>query len=390
MNYSNVKYLLIPVLIVLFITQSCSTNFRGLFEKRKHLKGWHFHKRISISPKSLNAPNEVDFKKQNENEKVGSAKKSIADIDHLKILKHDDLNTGSVVHEIIDPRFSLNGQKRTLQENVDKQRRKHTQGKVKKASYKSTKNKKKPVKSWTLNSAFFFLLMMFPFLFKNGKRKQVQAWAARNKRKTRSLLVVLKVFLATTSITMGFVVGAPFSLPLLLLTVGLLILSIVCYEYWNRSGKMSQKKNSRIFGVMNTSTSFGFFSLGGMLKSDFDFSQWSMNRGLMNAFGNNPDELVHHPIYIITGMFLLILFTGILIVLIGWLSCYLYCGSSELAGVLIFIVGGSAVIFFSLLLTFKLFERKEITEQKKKKRLWWSALIALLSVAIFSLLLFLG
>lgn len=389
MDYAKIKYNFIAILLVFIFTESCSTSHRGLFEKRKHLKGWHFHKPTGVSPKFLNAPNDVAFKEQNENKNVRTAKRDIADIDHLKIRKLNTVSTDRFEGEIADRRASSRKRIEKLQENADKQRRKYSPGKTKKSNYETTKNTKKSGSSWTLNGAYFFLFIIAPLLFKKAKRKQVQAWSARNKRKSRALLVAAKAILAATSITLGFLVGTPFSLPLLLLSVGLLTLSLVLSEYWNKSGKMTQKKNLGMLGVVNTSTSYGFFALGGMLKSGFDFSQWSTNCGLMNAFGNDPDELVHHPIYIITAMFILILITGILIGLIAWLSCHIYCGSSEVAGVLVFVIGGSAVLFFALLLSFKLFERKDITEEKKKKRRWWSALITLILGVIVSLGMFL-
>jgi uncharacterized protein YpiB (UPF0302 family) len=388
MPYQKVKYTLITLLLVFIFSESCSTNSRGLFEKRKHLKGWHFHKKQSVSENSSKAPNEITFNKNDEDVlNLRYKKRYQNNVNSLEVRKSNLPYVFKVDKELMGFRSSTKNQPDKIQKYKEGERIESNKSFYEKGNERSFENIKKSSNQWQVNGAYFFLLMIFPLAFNNSKRKQVQVWAARNKGKSRTLLVIAKVLLAATSIGLGFLIGAPFSLPLLLLSVGLLVLSIGLSKYWNSNDKMTQKKNLGILGVVNTSTSFGFFSFGGMLANGFQFSQWSLSSGLLNFSSNNPEnELVNHPVYIIIGMFLLVLIAGFLLVLIGWLSCSFYCGSSELVGILIFILGGSAVLFASSLLTFKLFERKNLSKEKKKKRLWWSALIALVAVVAFTLL----
>ncbi|MGM0479768.1 MAG: hypothetical protein ACQERC_11145 [Bacteroidota bacterium] len=232
--------------------------------------------------------------------------------------------------------------------------------------------------------------MIAPLLFKNGKRKQVQAWSAQNKRKSRALLVVAKAILAATSITLGFLVGTPFSLPLLLLSVGLLTLSLFLSEYWNKSGKMTQKKNLGMLGVVNTSTSYSFFALGGMLANGFKFSEWSLTSGLLNFSSHNPEkELVHQPVVIIMSIIVLTVVLAACLIFVGWVSCSVYCGSSEALGIIIFAIGYLVFIFGYILLIQQLFKRKNDSDSENSRRhkiaLIISASITVLLTLFFSL-----
>lgn len=387
MAHPKIKYTLITLLLIFIFSESCSTNSRSLFEKRKYLKGWHFHKKTSASQKSSNAPSDITFKKKNDVLNVRYQKNYSTDINVLKVRKSRFINTNTVEKELIGFRSSSNNSSETSKVDIRDNKLEFTQPIEEGNSFESNENLKKSNNQWRINGAYFFLLMIFPLAFNNRKRKEVQVWAARNKNKSRALLVIAKVLLAATSIGLGFLLGAPFSLPLLLVSVGLLILSIALSEYWSSSGKMTQKKNLGILGVTNTSTSFGFFSLGGMLANGFQFSEWSISSGLLNFSSNNPDnELVYNPGYIIAAIILLTFFLIVLLIFIGWLSCYFYCSGSETLGVLLFVLGALTAIFGYVYLISQLFKR-ENEQADKKTKFMWAAIISVVTVGLFMLFL---
>jgi hypothetical protein len=367
MAHQKIKYTLITLLLVFIFSESCTTNSRGLFEKRKHLKGWHFHKKNSVSQ---NASNDVEFKQKSNDLNVRAQTNYSMNINPLQIRKPRFVNTNTVEKELVGFRSSSNNRAEKLQKNRSKQRRDPTKLVEEETGFKSNNSPRKTDSSSQINGAYFFLLMLFPLAFNNNKRKQVQAWAARNKGKSRTLLVVAKILLAATSMGLGFLVGVPFSLPLLLLSVGLPVLSLVLSNFWKSNGKMTQKRNLGILGAVNTSTSFGFFSLGGMLANGFRFSEWSLNSGVLNFSSTNPEnELVNSPVYIIAGIILLTVLLVALLAFVGWTSCNVYCSTSEALGIIIFAIGYFVFIFGFVYLIQKLFERENDTDKSRKLKL---------------------
>lgn len=383
MSY-HFKYALIALLLIFIFSESCSTNSRGLFEKRKHLKGWHFHKKESVLQKSSNNQGNILFKPKNDVLNLKSKRNYSAKISPLKIRKSRFVNTITVEKELVGFRASSNDRTEKLQKKVSKQRRISTELVDEGSRFELKDDIVTVDNSWQVNGAYFLLLMFFPLVFNNSKRKQVQLWAARNKTKSRALLVVAKVLLAATSIGLGFLLGIPFSLPLLLLSISLIVVSIGLSEYWNRNGKMTQKRNLGILGVVNTSTSFGFFSLGGMIVNGFQFSEWSLGSGLLAFSSKTPEnELVNHPVYIITGIILLTAISVALLAFIGWISCNVYCSSSAAIGIIIFAIGYFVIIFGFVYLIQKLFERENDSGESRKLKI--AALIATVITVLLTL-----
>lgn len=386
MVQQKIKYTLTTIMLIFIFSESCSTNSRGLFEKRKHLKGWHFHKKESVLQKSSNNRGDILFKQKNDVLNLKSKRNYSAKISPLKIRKSRFLNTKAVAKELVGFRVLSNDKVNKLQKKVSKHKQikipSESEGEV---SISESKDGIRTIdNSWQLNGVYFFLLTLFPLVLNNSKRKQVQTWAARNKTKSRALLVVAKVLLASTSIGLGFLLGVPFSLPLLLLSIVLIVVSIGLSEYWNTKGELNQKKNLGILGVVNTSTSFGFFSLGGMLANRVQFSGWSLNFGLLNFSNNNPEnELVNHTVYIITGTILLTVILVTLLGLIGWISCNVYCNSSEVLGIIIFAIGYFVFIFLGVYLIQKLFERENDSGESRKLKI--AALIATIITVLLTL-----
>jgi len=371
MVHQKTKYILTTLLLVFILSESCSTNSRGLFEKRKHLKGWHIHKKTSVSQKSPNTPNDTSFKKKNDVLNVRYQTRYSANSKPLKVRKPQVINTSKVEKELVEIRSTSEKLSENKQEGVREEKREPAQliaeKTAKKSSFKSSGNIEESNNQWQINGAYFFLLMLFPLAFQNRKRKQVQLWVARNKGKSRTLLVVAKVLLAVTSIGLGFLIGVPFSLPLLLLSIGLLVLNIGVSKFWNSNNTMTKKKELGILGVANTSTSFGFFSLGGMFANGFRFSEWSLNSGLLNYSTNPPEnDFLNHPVLIITGIILLTAFLATLLIFVGWISCNVYCSSSEALGIIIFAVGYFFFIFGYVYLIQKLFERENDSGERRK------------------------
>ncbi len=379
MKHPKTTYTLFALLLLFLFSESCSTNSRGLFEKRKHRKGWHFHKKQSVFQDGVAAERDMEVQKRDVICNDPSAP-YLKNRDNVTNRKSKQIKLPKVERELV----AIRSIRKAGNPQESPQNTKDINGAYDPSTpvsnttgETSKKNTAQSRKGWQMNGAYFFLLLFFPFFFSKKRPNKVQRWAARNKSKSRALLVLAKVLLAASSTGLGLLLGAPFSLPLLLLSLGLIAVSIFTSEYWKQDGQMTNSKKLGLLGVLNVSASFGFFSLGGMLSNGFDFSQWSWVNGLLEASANSPGEMVHDPVYIIASMFILIICTGAALGLIGYLSCTISCNSSELLGTLVLIIGGLGVVYLASFLGLKLFERKNMTEQDKKKRYWWAALITL-------------
>src|SRR5680860_28544 len=147
MAHQKIKYTLIGLLLIFIFSESCSTNSRGLFEKRKHLKGWHFHKKTSVSQKSSNYPRDIAFKKKNDVLNVRNQPNYSTSIDKLEIRKSKIVNTNTVKKELVGFRSTSNLKFDKKAEN--KRINYSSQSELNKADQKSFQNSKKSHRGWS-------------------------------------------------------------------------------------------------------------------------------------------------------------------------------------------------------------------------------------------------
>ena len=376
MIHTKIKYLLIPILLVILLTESCSSGSRGLFEKRKHLKGWHFQTQASINKTSSKSTAEKIAENDDEAQVIHLKKTHQNKLNSLKLQELNTLTNTIENKGLVGVFSSKKSSVKTPEKRLDKVKS-GSKFIDKTTEFKAATTDKKVTNGWHFNGFYFFLLMLFPFAFQTKKPNKIQAWAARNKTKSRTLLVILKVLLAATSIALGVVLGVPFSLPLLLFSVVLFMVAIGTSEYWKNKNQMTNKKKLGLLGVVNTATSFGFFSFGGMLQNSFDLSQWSIMNGLLEVSANTPDHgFAYHPVHLVVIAIVLTALFGGLLAGIGFLSCTIYCSGYEFWGIALFVVGGSVVLVGYFYHIIKLFRKKVDTDERKRKRFKISLLLA--------------
>ena len=364
----------VPILILF----SCSTSSVGVFEKRKHLKGWHFkkNKKFMLGDGSLN--NKKEFKASDRRMKMQDSKlaaQSLSEVNDLKILAFKQqltLDTFKIssISLTKSPFFKI-PKSNDLSNNLNISKKVETliKAPLKSILISSTteKNlnyshqniqKRTTSKLWNYNSAFF-LIFFTPMLFVGKKSRELQHWAAKNTAKSRSLLTGLKIGLAGTAVGLGYLTEAPLSQSHLLISASGIALSYGFWEYFKTQKTLNSFRKIALLSAVNTSTSFGFYTLGGMLSSPMQFSSWSFSNGLMqSAVEVTENENLYSGIEIIFGILILTVFAAALITVISFLSCTLICSGIETAGIALLIVGVYFTIVFYIYLLLKLFRKK--------------------------------
>ncbi|PWH86857.1 hypothetical protein DIT68_00925 [Brumimicrobium oceani] len=362
----------------MFLLFSCSTSSVGVFEKRKHLKGWHFKKNNKFILGGGSIKNRKELKTSDRRLKIQNsnlAAESMSEVKDLKtlILKQEStLDTFEIssISLTKSPFFKI-PQPNALSNNLNVSKKKETLVKApldlmpiassteKNHNYSVGNNEKRTTsKLWNYNNAFF-LFFLTPMLFIGKKSREVQHWAAKNTAKSRSLLTGLKIGLAGTAVGLGYLTEAPLSQSHLLISASGIALSYGFWEYFKTQKTLNSFRKIALLSAVNTSTSFGFYTLGGMLSSAMQFSSWSFSNGLMqSATEVIENENLYSGIEIVFGILILTVFAAALITVISFLSCTLICSGIEAAGVMLLIVGVYFTLVFYIYLILKLFRKK--------------------------------
>ncbi|PWH86856.1 DUF4199 domain-containing protein [Brumimicrobium oceani] len=86
----NVKvyFKFVPILLLLFVLFSCSTTSNGVFEKRKHLKGWHFKKNKKFDSGSAHVKEDKIFRrKEKSTNPEENSVLTIAELEEIEIVE---------------------------------------------------------------------------------------------------------------------------------------------------------------------------------------------------------------------------------------------------------------------------------------------------------------
>lgn len=379
----SILYRILCILLFLFVSYSCGITSNGRFEKRKHLKGWYFHKKKNISIGSSDAKNESKyFSKKNikisafKFEQSKNENSSKQEYNELSIQIDSSQNLTSLMQSI-----SADNLKRDLSENSKVFKESTYESRVKnpdRLTINSSETltsenqnnipisgEKERKSNWDL-SWIFILSFLLPLFFKGKKTREIQYWAAGNKLKSQSLLVGLKVGAVGTAIGLGYMVQAPFSPSYLLASAAGIGLSFGLWEYWKSQNELTSTKKLTLMSAVNTSTTFGFFTLGGMFSNSFDFSNWTLSRGILDLeptiMKNSANGETFFTISSIVVVSILLL---ILLYLILILSCRIYCGGAEVFALLLAISLGYLII--SLYIAFVL----KSTVKEEKENSWY-------------------
>ncbi|RYM33344.1 hypothetical protein ERX46_10400 [Brumimicrobium glaciale] len=399
---SKLLFYLLSVSFIALFLYSCGTNSNGVFEKRKHLKGWHFNKKkkfnaTSAEPRSKERLN----KREKVNESGFAFHDSNQEIESNLVVKSNDYNSPSLENQkLIDIKPSDRA--------VANDFRKESKAKLKadnleligeKSALKSNSrnlnvsNKGESVSEdfnsssdhWNFSS-LFLLSFMAPLLIKGRKTRQLQHWAAKNQSKSRSLLVGLKLVLAGSTMGLGYLLQSPFYSPHLIASVAGIGLSYGLWEYFKSKDVLNSTRKIGLISALNTSTGFGFFTLGGMFSHSLQLSSWSINSGLMDLVPPTVEkEMIYSPFEIFIGIVMFTLFCFIVLAAITYLSCVLICSSLEAAGISLLIVGGYFTIVFFLYLITKLFRRVDSEEVWSFPKTMLVTLIIVTGIAFITL-----
>ncbi|WP_107037710.1 hypothetical protein [Brumimicrobium mesophilum] len=390
-------YLLSLSFLSLFL-YSCGASGNGLFEKRKHLKGWHFNKKSNISKTSEKSSPREEFSKNrniNESNLNSSTFNEKVVLDFQGVANNfkngnskNHLTKNHKVEKINDENRSITPKeedlKKSIPSNHDLDREEVQTSKTKTSSADDTATS---TNSWNYHS--FFLLSFFaPFLVKRRHTRKIQHWAADNLKQSRSLLIGAKGALIGTSLGLGHMLEIPFSNIHLGISLAGIGMSYGLWEFWKNQGSLNSTKKLALIGAVNTSSSFGFFMAGGMMNNISQFSNWSLSSGIINNV--EPINQTSSGNTTFVNVLLIILFTLLLLLLlyvIAAVSCLIICSGGEVAGLLFAAVGVALIIFLYVMAISRLFNKdKENKEGNGNKAL----IIATVIVAFITLLVSLG
>lgn len=386
---SKLIFHFLSVSFLLLFLYACGSHSNGVFEKRKHLKGWHFHKKGNISQHSSEEESKSRYiKVVNDMETASAFEDSKEKINEVATLKREAGFEKSISEE--EFRIETSNWKISSRNQIENNKIASSSSKEenkKPTNYSEIETHSEiegsPSKSWGYSSVFL-LSFLIPFMIKAGRSRQLQHWAADNKTKSRSLLVVLKTALVATSFGLGYVLETPFTTSHLAMSVIGIGMSYGLWEYWKSQNVLNSTRKIGLMGAVNSSTSFGFFALGGMFSHSLELSSWSMTSGLLNqdpmvVENSSSGSTFLTVLYIVLATLLLI----VLLYLILILSCRLACSGAEVFAVLILVLASYLVISLFLYVLLKLTARKERENSWFFKRAF---LFGIIGAALFSLI----
>lgn len=384
---------------VFFYLNSCGSQSNGMFEKRKHLKGWHFHKHGNLSAEKSSEKFKSDYKRD--------AKKDTSEIQHqhsvVQIERYSSIQrrAGLEKHSSEDIDIKSLAWKTTVKneksntdsveeslENKNYSNKEVVNGKEQTDTY--TLENTESSSDWYLNSTFF-LLFLAPMLIKGRKTSRIQYWAAKNQPKAQGVLTVMKLAAVGTSIGLGYLVQPSFSQSHLFFAAGFIGLSFGLWQYWKEQNSLSSTRRMGLMSVVNAATSFSFFTLGGMLSHSSHLSNWSLVNGVVNedpVVNVSTSHISTLPaVLIIIGMTLLLI---LLLYLILIVSCRLLCMGAEVFAVLLFVFASYLIISFYLYLIFKLTAREERENSWFFKKAFLFGMLGPVFFALISFVFFTG
>lgn len=403
---SNLLFYFLSISLITLFLYSCGTNSNGIFEKRKHVKGWHFHKKTRITASQVNENSKEAFNKnkhinekgltfENSNQEIKSNlvyKKTDFIFEPLKnenllLLKSSKFKS-SDIYKVIENKSTTLNSANTVQNSTLKTTSKSKELKASNNQENISDDFQSTSKQWNFHN-LFLLTFLAPLFLKGRKSRELQLWAARNKKESRSLLVGLKVALAGSAMGLGYLLETPFSIPGLSTSLAGIGLSYGLWEYWKNQNTLNSKKKIALIGAVNTSTSFAFFTAGGMMSSSSQFSNWSFISGLIN---NVPEPETTFSTGVTIGNIIAVIMITILLIallyVIGYFTCVLSCSGQEVAAVIFGVVGSYIVLLLWAFFVMKILGSNQRTNEWYFKRalLYITGLAVVL--AVLGLILF--